>query len=149
MTSKATLIANKKGFKNTSFINCDIDDLKIESETVDVVISNCVINLLPDKLKVYKEIFRILKPGGRISISDIVTVNTLPSWVPNDPKYVATWVGCSISTEYLKVILETAGFLDYLVVEEDLTKEYLNKWGHDLDLKQYIKKGKIIAIKPE
>lgn len=90
MTSKATLIANKKGFKNTSFINCDIDDLKIESETVDVVISNCVINLLPDKLKVYKEIFRILKPGGRISISDIVTVNTLPSWVPNDPKYVAT-----------------------------------------------------------
>ena len=68
----------------------DIDDLKVDNDTVDCVISNCVINLCEDKEKVYSEIYRVLKPGGRISISDIVQFNELPTWVKDEPIFHAT-----------------------------------------------------------
>jgi len=90
MIEKANYIREKKGFLNTDFRFSDIDNLKIESDFVDCVISNCVINLCEDKEKVYSEIFRVLKAGGRISISDIVQFNELPSWVKDEPIFYAT-----------------------------------------------------------
>lgn len=86
----ANYIREKKGFLNTDFRVSDIDNLKVESDFVDCVISNCVINLCEDKEKVYSEIFRVLKAGGRISISDIVQFNELPSWVKDEPIFYAT-----------------------------------------------------------
>ncbi len=149
MVEKAKVISEKKNFLNTKFIQSDIDDLKIEDESIDCVISNCVINLCNDKKKVYSEIFRVLKPGGRISISDVIQINKLPTDVQNDPIFHATWVGGSITSEKLKTILEEVGFDSYFINEEDLTKEYLSKWGHKIDLENYIKKGKILAVKSE
>ena len=90
MIERANYIKGKKGFLNTDFRVSDIDDLKVDNDTVDCVISNCVINLCEDKEKVYSEIFRILKSGGRISISDIVQFNELPSWVKDEPIFHAT-----------------------------------------------------------
>ena len=90
MIEKANYIREKKGFLNTDFRVSDIDNLKVESDFVDCVISNCVINLCEDKEKVYSEIFRVLKAGGRISISDIVQFNELPSWVKDEPIFYAT-----------------------------------------------------------
>ena len=90
MVEKAKYIRGKKGFLNTDFRVSDIDDLKVENDTVDCVISNCVINLCEDKEKVYSEIFRVLKPGGRISISDIVQFNELPAWIKDEPIFHAT-----------------------------------------------------------
>ena len=142
-------IREKKGFLNTDFRVSDIDNLKVESDFVDCVISNCVINLCEDKEKVYSEIYRVLKPGGRISISDIVQFNELPTWVKDEPIFHATWVAGSITSEKLKNILKNVGFELYTIIEEDLTDEYLAKWGHKLDLKKYIRRGKILGFKPK
>ena len=90
MVERANYIRGKKGFLNTDFRVSDIDDLKVDNDTVDCVISNCVINLCEDKEKVYSEIYRVLKPGGRISISDIVQFNELPTWVKDEPIFHAT-----------------------------------------------------------
>lgn len=90
MIERANYIREKKKFLNTKFMVSDIDYLRVESNTVDCVISNCVINLCEDKEKVYSEIFRVLKSGGRISISDIVQFNELPSWVKDEPIFHAT-----------------------------------------------------------
>ena len=149
MIEMANYIREKKQFLNTDFIVSDIDNLKVESNTVDCVISNCVINLCEDKEKVYSEIFRVLKPGGRISISDIVQFNELPTWVKDEPIFHATWVAGSITSEKLKNILKNVGFEIYTIIEEELTEEYLAKWGHKIDLKKYIRRGKILAFKPK
>ena len=149
MIERANHIREKKKFLNTKFMVSDIDNLKVESNTVDCVISNCVINLCEYKEKVYSEIFRVLKSGGRISISDIVQFNELPSWVKDEPIFHATWVAGSITSEKLKNILKTVGFELYTIIEEELTEEYLAKWGHKLDLKKYIRRGKILAFKPK
>lgn len=149
MIERANYIREKKKFLNTKFMVSDIDHLRVESNTVDCVISNCVINLCEDKEKVYSEIFRVLKSGGRISISDIVQFNELPSWVKDEPIFHATWVAGSITSEKLKNILKTVGFELYTIIEEELTEEYLAKWGHKIDLKKYIRRGKILAFKPK
>lgn len=149
MVERANYIRGKKGFLNTDFRVSDIDDLKVDNDTVDCVISNCVINLFEDKEKVYSEIYRVLKPGGRISISDIVQFNELPTWVKDEPIFHATWVAGSITSEKLKNILKNVGFELYTIIEEDLTDEYLAKWGHKLDLKKYIRRGKILGFKPK
>lgn len=90
MISSATKIAEKRNFKNVKFIHSDITDIKLDDEFCDCVISNCVINLSLNKQRVYDEIYRILKKGGRISISDIVRYNQLPEKFLNDPKYFST-----------------------------------------------------------
>lgn len=149
MIEKANYIREKKKLFNTDFRVSDIDNLKVEDNTVDCVISNCVINLCEDKEKVYSEIFRVLKPGGRISISDIVQFNELPTWVKDEPIFHATWVAGSITSVKLKGILKKVGFELYTIIEEELTEEYLAKWGHKLNLREHIRRGKILAFKPE
>lgn len=148
MIEKAKAIRDKRHFDNADFKVSDIDDIEFDDNTFDIVISNCVINLLPDKEKVYREIFRVLKPGGRVSISDIIQIKKLPAEIISDPIFHATWVGGSITSVEVNNILEKVGFMPYTVIEEDLTDEYLNKWGHK-GLDEFIKRGKILAIKPK
>lgn len=90
MIERANFIRDKRGFDNADFLVSDIDDINLPDNTFDVVISNCVINLLEDKEKVYKEIFRVLKPGGRVSISDIIQIKKLPDDIIADPIFHAT-----------------------------------------------------------
>ena len=90
MIEKANVIRDKRHFDNAEFVVSDIDDINLPDNTFDVVISNCVINLLEDKEKVYREIFRVLKPGGRVSISDIIQIKSLPKSILADPIFHAT-----------------------------------------------------------
>jgi len=118
MIQKAKKNAEKLGVKNVEFRTGDIEDMPIEDESIDVVISNCVINLAPDKNKVFKESYRVLKPGGRMIISDIVTEGELPKKVRDD---VEAWAGCIAGAlpekEYIQSI-KRAGFVDVNIVSK-------------------------------
>jgi len=110
MIQAAEVNAKKYGFKNVEFRLGDIEALPVEDSSVDIVISNCVINLAPDKLKVFKEAFRVLKKGGAMLVSDIVLLKELSQWQKEDKKLIAGCVGGAIMrNDYIK-IAESAGF---------------------------------------
>lgn len=118
MLDKARSLADKYGFKNVEFRQGDIEDLPVEDESIDVIISNCVINLAPDKLKVFKEAYRVLKKTGRMYVSDIVLLEGLTAEQRKDEKLIAGCVGGALLKEdYLKVTKD-AGF-KYNILGED------------------------------
>src|SRR5438445_753398 len=113
MISKARLNAAKGGFTNTEFRLGEIENLPIPNETVNVIISNCVINLSPNKPQVFKEAYRVLKSGGRLAISDIVTTAELPIEIKSDIETM--YSGCisgASSIAELETILKQSGFVD-------------------------------------
>jgi len=118
MIYKARNLADKYGFKNVEFKLGDIEKLPVENEFIDVIISNCVINLAPDKLKVFKEAYRVLKKTGRMYVSDIVLLEELTNAQRSDEKLIANCVGGALlKSDYLKII-EKAGF-KYKILHED------------------------------
>ena len=123
MIDRARANAIKGGYTNVEFRQGDIENLPVEDNSVDVVLSNCVINLAPDKGRVYQEIYRVLKPGGHFSISDIVTFGKVPDQIRQD---LALWAGCIAGAmdrdAYLKVIEEN-GFSD-INIDQFLVYDY-------------------------
>jgi len=108
MIERARDNARKENFENVEFRLGDIENLPVEDNSVDVVISNCVINLAPDKENVFKEIYRVLKSGGRMIVSDIVLIEKLPSWIKNNVNaYVGCIAGAVQMDEYLKLIKDS------------------------------------------
>ena len=137
--------AAKLGYKNVEFRQGDIDSMPLFSNKADVVVSNCVLNLVPNKHKVFDEIFRILRPGGHFSISDIVIDGELPSrWKEIAELYAGCVSGAIQKSEYLAII-EEAGFTNItlqkdktIVIPDEILAEYLNQ--EEID--EY-KKGKV------
>jgi SAM-dependent methyltransferase len=132
MIEKAQATAKKYGYENTDFRLGEIENLPIEDDSVDVIISNCVINLAPDKGKVFKEAHRVLKTGGRLMISDLVTEEKLPQEITNS---FEAWAGCIAGALLKRTYLETiekAGFEKVKIISEstydiDLSKELMGK----------------------
>jgi SAM-dependent methyltransferase len=118
MLDKARENVEKGGYTNVEFRLGEIENLPVADNMVDIVISNCVINLSPDKKKVFIEAFRVLKPGGRLMVSDIVLLQELPQFIKNS---VAGYVGCIsgaiLKEKYLDTIKQ-AGFHEVIVVDE-------------------------------
>jgi SAM-dependent methyltransferase len=120
MIEKAKKNAKKGNYENVEFRLGDIEKLPVGDASVDMVMSNCVINLSPDKAKVFKETFRVLKPGGRLMISDIVLLRELPNFIKESVEaYIGCVSGAIIKDEYLQKIT-AAGFHDVRVVDETL-----------------------------
>ncbi len=118
MVEKARSIADKYDYSNVEFKLGNIDNLPFEDESFDIIISNCVINLAPDKSKVFKEAFRVLKNNGRMYVSDIVLLENLTEDQKNNKELIAGCVaGALLKEDYLKIINE-AGF-KYKILEED------------------------------
>lgn len=118
MIEKARANAAKLGFNNVEFRAGDIERIPVASQTADVAISNCVLNLVPDKARAFKEIFRILKTGGHFSISDVVVRGTLPSAIRDAAEmYVGCVAGALEEQAYLGHVV-AAGFADVRVVKE-------------------------------
>jgi len=116
MVDKARNIARDYGYRNVEFRLGEIEKLPVEDESVDAIISNCVINLSPDKSKVFREAHRALKPGGRLTVSDIVSEGVIPDEIRNDPD---AWSGCIAGAlerqEYLEK-MKKAGFADIQIL---------------------------------
>jgi ubiquinone/menaquinone biosynthesis C-methylase UbiE len=118
MIEKARKNARKGNYTNVEFRLGDIENLPVEDDSVDVIISNCVINLSPDKETVFQESFRVLKPGGRMMVSDIVLLKELPDFLKNSVQaYIGCLSGAIKKEDYLKSI-EKAGFSDVKILEE-------------------------------
>ncbi len=123
MVEKAQANARKYGYINVEFRHGDIEALPVKDSSVDVIISNCVINLAPDKEKVFREAFRVLKPEGRMYISDMVLLDELPEDLKNDHELLAGCVaGAVLKEEYLK-LLKRAGFsVEILAEDSDISR---------------------------
>ena len=118
MVARGRQLAQEHGFANVEFRLGDIAHLPVDSATIDVIISNCVINLTPDKLASFTEVYRVLKPGGRILIADLVTAGDLP---PDVRASAAAWADCLAGALEKETYLETirrAGFAEVTVVSE-------------------------------
>ena len=129
MLDKARGNLQKLGFSNVEFRLGEIEHLPIADGTVDVVISNCVVNLSPDKPQVFREVLRVLKPGGRLAISDIVTDGELPSALKKD---LEAWAGCisgAQDVEDLKRLLAQTGFVNIQIEPKYFDEAALNDLG--------------------
>ena len=134
MINQARINAEKLGYNNVEFREGDIDNMPVNDDLADVIVSNCVLNLVPDKAKVISEIFRVLKPGGHFSISDIVIVGELPEGLRNDAEMYAGCVAGAIQKDlYLNYIKET-GFKNITLqkekvisIPEDILSKYLSQ----------------------
>lgn len=117
MINKASSTANKMGIKNVSFKLGTAESLPIENNSVDLAISNCVINLTLEKSAVFKEIFRVLKTGGRIVIQDVVSLNELPDNVKNNSKLWNSCIGGAVKKETYIQMIKNAGFQHVEITE--------------------------------
>ena len=144
MVEKARENARKGNYANVEFRLGEIENLPVGDNSVDAVISNCVINLSPNKKRVFAETFRALKPGGRLMISDIVLLKELPDFIRNSIQaYVGCVAGAMLKDEYLKTVRE-AGFQDVKIIDETAFPAEL--MVSDPTAKEIIKK---LEIKPE
>ena len=123
MLQKARNTAERLGIQNVSFIRSTLENISIEDNKADLVISNCTINHASDKQSVWNEVFRILKNGGRFVVSDIYSVNPIPEEYRNDPVAVAEcWAGSVTRDEYMEQ-LRKAGFSSVKIIEESAPYE--------------------------
>jgi SAM-dependent methyltransferase len=148
MVSKARANAGKGGFANVEFRLGEIEHLPVADTTVDVIMSNCVINLSPDKPRVFAESFRVLKPGGRLAISDVVASTDLPAHIRDD---IALLTGCmagaSTITE-LQRMLKLAGFQQIRIEPKEESKSFIREWAPGLPITDYVVAATIEAVKP-
>ncbi len=118
----------KSGYTNVEFRLGEIEHLPVENESVDVIISNCVINLSLDKEQVFKEAFRVLKHGGRLTISDVVATAALPEHVIKDLSMVAGCIAGAEHIDNIKLMLHNTGFKDIKMRPKDNSKEIIQTW---------------------
>lgn len=142
MINKARQNAEKYGIKNVEFRLGDIENLPLDSCSVDVIMSNCVINLAPNKSKVFQEAYRVLKVGGKMAISDVVLLNALNDTQKSDPKLLCACVAGAILKQDYIAMLEQTGF-EITIIDED--KEINKKWFDNDELP--ISSLKFIALK--
>lgn len=149
MISKSRANAEKGSYLNVEFRLGEIENLPVADESVDVIISNCVINLSPDKPRVFSESYRTLKKGGRLAISDVVTLGDLPENIKND---MALYTGCISGASHITEVekmLKNAGFEQIRIIPKDESKSFIQKWAPDIPVTDYIVSASIEAVKPD
>ena len=148
MISKARKNAEKGKFSQVEFRLGEIEHLPVADNTADIIISNCVINLSPNKQQVFNDAFRILKPGGRLAVSDVVASTEMPEEMKNDPILHA---GCMAGAELIgniQAMLEHAGFVDIQITPKDESREFIKDWAPGSGVEDYVLSANIEAIKP-
>ncbi|MEJ2165974.1 MAG: arsenite methyltransferase [Desulfobacterales bacterium] len=150
MLSTARANAEKMKAANVEFRLGEIENLPVADNTADIIMSNCVINLSPDKLKVYREAFRILKPGGRLAIADVVATAQLPSEIQQNLALVSACIGGAATIDDTKAMLQEAGFQDISIKAKDESRKLISQWvpGESKNAGDYVVSAYIEAVKP-
>lgn len=149
MISKARQNAATGGYNNVEFRLGEIEHLPAADQSVDVIISNCVVNLSPDKARVFADAFRVLKPGGRLAISDVVATTELPENVQKDLTLFTSCVAGASAISEIERMLKTAGFANIRITPKDESKSFIRDWAPGKSIEDYIVSANIEAVKPE
>jgi arsenite methyltransferase len=148
MVSKARRNAEKGGFGNVDFRLGELENLPVADGTVDVIISNCVINLSPDKERVFSEAFRALKRGGRMAVSDVVKTAEMPDALKKD---LAMYTGCiagASSIGEIESLLHRTGFVNIRIKPKAESKTFIRDWMPESGIEDYVVSATIEAVKP-
>ncbi len=148
MVSKARENAEKLKTRNVEFRLGEIEHLPAADGEADVILSNCVINLSPEKDKVFRDAFRVLKPGGRLAISDVVSIAPLPDHLREQAAMVT---GCVIGAETVKCLeslLRESGFVDIRIQVRQESREFIKEWFPGSGVENYVASANIEAVKP-
>ncbi len=148
MISKARSNAVKGKYQTVEFRLGEIEHMPVADNTADVIISNCVINLSPDKASVFRESFRILKPGGRLAISDVVATAELPDEIRNDKRLLSGCMAGAMEIGELAATIKAAGFAEVRIEPKDASKEFIRDWAPGQKVEDYVVSATIEAVKP-
>jgi SAM-dependent methyltransferase len=147
MLKKARDNTARIGAGNVEFRLGELEYLPVADDTADVVISNCVINLVPDKQQVFREAFRVLKSGGRLAVSDIINIAPLPTELQSDPALLCGCVAGAAPAEHIEGWLASAGFVDIRVTQKPESRELIKNWAPGRDIENHIVSAMIEARK--
>ena len=148
MITKARRNAAKSGFANVEFRLGEIEALPVADATVDLIISNCVINLSPEKPRVFAEAFRVLKSGGRLAISDVVATKPLPDDIRAQLPLIGACIGGASLVDELRAMLAAAGFAKVDIELKGASRKFIAQWGSDPRVADYLVSAIITAWKP-
>jgi ubiquinone/menaquinone biosynthesis C-methylase UbiE len=147
MVALARENARKGGYTNVEFRLGEIEHLPVADEQIDVILSNCVINLSPDKVEVFREAFRVLRPGGRLAISDVVATAELPLELRQDPALYAGCIAGAATVADLKAMLVETGFEQIRIQPKEESREIIRQWSPEHRPEAYVVSATIEAIK--
>lgn len=148
MLATARANAAREGYNNVEFLLGEIEHLPLPNNSVDVIISNCVINLSTNKEQVFNESFRVLKEGGRVAISDMVAYKALPPEMVSNKELYCNCISGAIPISDLKRILAQAGFTDIVIETQENSRLFIKDWVPGSDAENYVISAKIKAVKP-
>jgi len=148
MVERARANARENEVPNVSFRLGEIEHLPVAGRSVDVVISNCVVNLSPDKPRVFREAYRVLRPGGHLAISDVVLTAEVPEDRRADPTSVAACVAGAATIPDLEAMLTDAGFTDVSIEPKEASETFIRDWDSERDLSDYVVAARIEGRKP-
>lgn len=148
MLAKARANAVSIGAANVEFRLGELEHLPVADNTADAVISNCVINLVPDKAQVFREAFRVLKPGGRLAVSDVVNTAPLSEALRADPALLCGCIGGAAPAVQVEAWLKEAGFAEVRVAEKPESRALIQGWAPGLGIENHVVSATIEARKP-
>lgn len=148
MIARARANSRRGEYTNVEFRLGEIENLPVADATVDVIISNCVINLSPEKHKVFREALRVLKPGGRLAISDIVACIPLPERFREDMELVSGCVGGAVTIDEMSAMLRDAGFENVQILPKAESKRFIKDWVEGMRIEDLVVSATIEAARP-
>ena len=148
MIERARANATKIGVDHVEFRLGEIEHLPVDDGSIDVIMSNCVINLAPDKPGVFREAFRVLVPGGRLAISDVVAIGDLPTAIAGDATAYTGCIAGAAPVADVERMIARAGFTDVRVAVQAQSRALIEEWSSGTGAEQFVASALIEAVKP-
>lgn len=147
MVSKSRVMAEEEGYSNVEFRLGEIEHLPVADASIDVVISNCVINLSPEKEQVFSEIYRVLRKNGRVAIADVIALQELPQEIKNNLDAYSGCVAGAITVQEVEEILKRVGFKSFKITIKEESQEYIKDWFPESGVEKFVRSAYVEAVK--